>query len=79
MTFIADSLLFLKRSDAKMTNEQFPRFMNLTQTRKYLNVGSMNTVYKLVEEQGLPIIKMGTLKRVDQVALNKWLQEKTVK
>lgn len=62
-----------------MTNEQFPRFMNLTQTRKYLNVGSMNTVYKLAEDQGLPIIKMGTLKRVDQVALNKWLQSKTVK
>lgn len=61
-----------------MIDEKFPRFMNMTQTAKLLGI-SINTFYKLEEEQKLPVIQMGTLKRIDQVELNEWLQEKTVK
>ncbi|MCI1953549.1 MAG: helix-turn-helix domain-containing protein [Ligilactobacillus acidipiscis] len=62
-----------------MIDENYPRFMNLTQTRKFLGIGSPNTIYSLIENNGLPVIYMGSLRRVDQVALNEWLQENTAK
>ncbi|MCI1921767.1 MAG: helix-turn-helix domain-containing protein [Liquorilactobacillus nagelii] len=59
-------------------DDKFPRFMNQSQASKMLGI-SINTFYKLVDEQHLPIIKLGTFKRVDQVQLLKWLDTHTVK
>ncbi|MFT9050047.1 helix-turn-helix domain-containing protein [Liquorilactobacillus nagelii] len=59
-------------------NDKFPRFMNQSQTAKMLGI-SINTFYKLVNKEQLPIIKLGTLKRIDQVQLLKWLDTHTVK
>lgn len=60
-----------------MKNE-LPRFMNYGQALKFFNIGSYNTLYKFIE-MGLPVVKVGTLKRIDQQAAEKWFEERTIK
>ncbi|MFT8425742.1 MAG: DNA-binding protein [Liquorilactobacillus sp.] len=55
-----------------------PRFMNYGQALKFFNIGSYNTLYQFIED-GLPIVKLGNVKRVDQKAAEEWLAQHTVK
>lgn len=75
MTF-ADSFI-LEGDDAKMTNNTLPKYMNLQQTCQYLNVKSINTLYKLIDD-GLPVIKIGRSRRVSQEAADRYMESKTV-
>ncbi|KRL99769.1 hypothetical protein [Liquorilactobacillus satsumensis] len=60
-----------------MQNE-LPRFMNYSQALKFFNIGSYNTLYKFIEV-GLPVVKVGTLKRIDQQAAEEWFAQHIVK
>lgn len=44
---------------------------------KYLHIGSVNTVYKMIAD-GLPVITIGRLKRIDREALDEYLASKTI-
>lgn len=60
-------------------NTDFPRYMNFKQALKFFNIGSYNTLYGFIDNEGLPVIKVGNVKRIDQQAAVEWLKEKTVK
>ncbi|EJF00204.1 hypothetical protein [Liquorilactobacillus mali] len=60
-----------------MKNE-LPRFMNYGQALKFFNIGSYNTLYKFIE-MGLPVVKVGTLKRIDQQVAEEWFEKQTIK
>lgn len=60
-----------------MTNNTLPKYMNLQQTCQYLNVKSINTLYKLIDD-GLPVIKIGRSRRVSQEAADRYMESKTV-
>ncbi|HIZ95711.1 MAG TPA: helix-turn-helix domain-containing protein [Candidatus Ligilactobacillus excrementavium] len=60
-------------------NADFPRYMNFKQALKFFNIGSYNTLYGFIDNEGLPVIKVGNVKRIDQQAAIEWLQSKTVK
>lgn len=62
-----------------MKNEVFPRYMNFKQALKFFNIGSYNTLYGFIDNEGLPVIKVGNVKRIDREAAANWLDSKTVK
>lgn len=53
------------------------RYLTYRQVMDYLHVGSVNTVYKMIAD-GLPVITIGRLKRIDRVELEKYLATKTI-
>ncbi|WEV56693.1 excisionase family DNA-binding protein [Ligilactobacillus acidipiscis] len=57
-------------------NDQLPRYMKLVEACKYLNV-SYGSLYSLIND-GLPVIKIGRSRRIDQKAADKWMESKTV-
>lgn len=61
-------LLFVderKEKRWRSVSGEFPRFMNMGQAQKFLNVGSANTLYKWID-QGLKVIVIDGTKRIDQ-------------
>lgn len=60
-------------------NKDYPRFMNFKQALKFFNIGSYNTLYQFIDDEGLPVIKIGNVKRIDQEAAIQWLESKTIK
>ena len=60
-----------------MTENTLPKYMNLQQACKYLNVKSMNTLYKLIDD-GLEVIQIGRNRRISQEAADRYMESKTV-
>jgi hypothetical protein len=61
-----------------MAKKQNQRFLTFQQLMDELQIGSINTVYKM-QKNGLPVISIGRLKRVDRRDLEKFLESHTVK
>ncbi|MCP9370030.1 helix-turn-helix domain-containing protein [Lentilactobacillus kefiri] len=55
-----------------MMNE-FPRYMNLGQACKYLNIKSHNTLNRYISK-GLPVIIINGTKRIDQLDADKFME-----
>lgn len=54
-----------------------PRYMTFKQAMQYLNIKSYNTLYKLIDN-GLPIIFIDGIKRVDQQAVDTYLASQVI-
>ncbi|MCP9313845.1 helix-turn-helix domain-containing protein [Liquorilactobacillus satsumensis] len=52
-------------------------YLTYKQVMEYLHIGSINTVYKMIAD-GLPVIAIGSLKRIDRKALDEYLATKTI-
>lgn len=52
------------------------RYMTLGQAKDYLNIGSYNTLYKLIEA-GLKVSVIGGVKRIDRSEADKFMQSMT--
>lgn len=64
---------FVAAQEALTKGNQYPPYMNLTETAKYLGV-SYNTVKKLAKTNpGFPISSLGGTYRVNRVALDKFM------
>lgn len=56
-----------------MNTANLPRYMNLGQACKYLNVKSYNTLYKYIK-QGLRVVIINGTKRIDQLDADKFME-----
>lgn len=54
------------------------RYLNYGQSMKYMGIHSYTTLNKMISN-GLPIIKIGGVKRIDKEQLDKYLKSKTIK
>ena len=54
---------------------QEPLLLTLVQVSKSLNL-SRTTLYRLIEEEGLPILRFGRSVRVNPVRLRAWLEQR---
>lgn len=59
-----------------MKNET-SKYLTYQETMEYLHIGSVNTIYKMIAD-GLPVIAIGRLKRIDRKALDEYLASKTI-
>lgn len=51
--------------------------LSLKQTMDYLGIKSYNTLYRMIDN-GLPVIEVGKVKRIDRDKLDAFLSDKTV-
>lgn len=54
------------------------RYMTIEQLSDYLEVSKW-TIYRLINNREIPFIPFGRIRRFDPQAIDKWMQEKTVK
>ncbi|ARW21662.1 MULTISPECIES: helix-turn-helix domain-containing protein [Lactobacillaceae] len=59
-----------------MNNEK-NQWLTYHQVMEELNIGSMNTVYKMIKD-GLKVTSIGRLKRIERKELDKYLASKTI-
>lgn len=59
-----------------MQNE-VSKYLTYQEVMDCLQIGSVNTVYKMIAD-GLPVITIGRLKRIDSKALDEYLKSKTI-
>lgn len=55
----------------------FPKYMTMGETLKYLNIKSYATLYKLIDD-GLEVISIGRNKRISQEAADRYMDSKIV-
>lgn len=67
---------FKERGELNMQNKSL-RYLTYRQVMEYLHIGSVNTVYKMIAD-GLPVITIGRLKRIDREALDEYLATKSI-
>jgi len=66
--------LYFKKGDVtRMWTKEIPRYMTLVQTKEYLNIGSYNTLYKLIDK-GLKVSVIGGVKRIDRQEADRFMQ-----
>jgi excisionase family DNA binding protein len=53
-----------------------PKFMDVKEVAEYLRV-SPKTVYRMIDKNRIPAIRVGKLWRFDAEAIDKWLQRKS--
>ncbi|ATU70642.1 helix-turn-helix domain-containing protein [Levilactobacillus brevis] len=53
------------------------KYLSYKQAMKYLGVKSYNTLYRMIDN-GLPVIEVGKVKRIDRDKLDAFLSDKTV-
>ncbi|HEY4032738.1 MAG TPA: helix-turn-helix domain-containing protein [Ktedonobacteraceae bacterium] len=51
-----------------------PGLLTIPQVAEYIGVGRAH-IYKLIKNNGLPVIRLGRSIRVDMTSLRRWLQD----
>jgi excisionase family DNA binding protein len=51
-----------------------PRLLTIPQVAEYLGVGRAH-IYKLINTNGLPVIRLGRSVRIHMTSLQRWLQD----
>lgn len=60
-----------------MEETQYARYMSLKDGMNYLGISSYNSLYRLIQ-QGMPVIVIENTKKLDRMAIDRWLKEHSV-
>ncbi|WP_314318707.1 DNA-binding protein [Paucilactobacillus nenjiangensis] len=58
-------------------NEDYPRYLSYKMAMNYIGIKSYVTIHKMID-QGLPVIIMDGVKKIDRFEVDKFLASKAV-